>query len=172
MLVNEIIAEIKDNHTQVSSSQKDEIRIMQGMLNDKSYEVGVYAKDGKVGTYSPSQDFRKMQGSVISQVAKISKSEADDLLDAYEYTKSDAATMVNVSKEFVNTYLDTNRKLLLGGREKSNFSLVGKLVPDTTKTYQKKITSSDGIVTWEPGKKHIPEHAGIKAKGSCPVWVK
>ena len=39
--MNEIIADIKGNIKQVSSSQKDEVRVMQAMLNDTSFEVGV-----------------------------------------------------------------------------------------------------------------------------------
>ena len=34
--------------------------------------------------------------------------------------KKEAEKFVNVSKEFVNTYLGTKRKLPLGGREKTN----------------------------------------------------
>ena len=39
--VVELLKEIQDTHKQVSSSQKDEVRVMQAMLNDTSYEVGV-----------------------------------------------------------------------------------------------------------------------------------
>ena len=55
--VLDLLTEIQETHKQVSSSQKDEVRIMQAMLNDTSYEVGVYAKSGQVGTYNPAQDF-------------------------------------------------------------------------------------------------------------------
>lgn len=115
--LNEVLSDIKQNHKQVSASQKDEVRVMQTMLNDTSYEVGVYAKEGKVGTYNPAQDFRTMEASIVSSVAKISKGEAESVVSEYEVTKSDASTMVNVSKEFVNTYLSCGRKLPLGGRE-------------------------------------------------------
>ena len=56
--VNELLADIQENHKQVSSSQKDEVRIMQAMMNDTSYEVGVYNKSGKIADYNPSKDFR------------------------------------------------------------------------------------------------------------------
>ena len=71
--MNEIIADIKGNIKQVSSSQKDEVRVMQAMLNDTSFEVGVYSNAGKVDTYNPAKDFRSMQSSIVSSVAKISK---------------------------------------------------------------------------------------------------
>ena len=166
--VNELLADIQENHKQVSSSQKDEVRIMQAMMNDTSYEVGVYNKSGKIADYNPAKDFREMQRNIIASVTKIGKDEAAKLVEGYEATKSDATTMVNISKEFVNTYLSSGRKLPLGGREKANFALSEKIVPTTEKTYQRRIVGANGEFTWEPGKKVIPEHKGLKAKSSCP----
>ena len=171
MTVNEVLAEIKESRKQVSASQKDEVRVMKAMLNDQTYEVGVYAKSGKVDTYNPAKDFRQMQANVVSQVAKIGKSEAESLMEGYEATNSDATSMVNISKEFVNTYLTTGRKLPLGGREKSNWQLHAVEVEEKEKKFQRKISNPDGTVTWEPGTRVVPAHIGIKAKGSCPVWV-
>lgn len=169
--VNELMKDIKSNIKQVSSSQKDEVRVMQTMLNDTSYEVGVYSNAGKVGTYNPAKDFRAMQTNIVAATAKISKDEAAALVEGYEVTKSDATTMVDVSKEFVNTYLTTGRKLPFGGREDSNYALSIKEVPKTEKTYQRRVVDAAGNVTWEPGKKVIPAHKGLKAKSSCPSWV-
>ena len=105
--VLELVKEIKDNLSQVSSSNKDEVRVMQAMLNDKEYEVGVYPNSGLKETYNPAKDFRGMVSNIIANTAKISKEEASALVDTYEVTKSDASTMVNVSKEFFNTYKDS-----------------------------------------------------------------
>lgn len=170
--VNELLNEIKDNHTQVSSSARDETRVMQAMLNDGSYEVGVYSNKGQIGTYCPSKDFRQMQSNIVSSVTKINKEEATNLVSEYQATKSDASTMVNISKEFFNTYLDSGRKLSLGGRKDSNYALSAKDVPETEKTYQKRVMGDDGNITWVPGKKVIPAHKGLKARSSCPPWVK
>lgn len=169
--VADLLNEIQTNHKQVSASQRDEVRIMQAMLNDTSYEVGVYAKSGKVDTYNPAKDFKSMQTNIVASVTKISKDEASKLVENYEATKADATTMVGISKEFVNTYLSSGRKLPLGGREKANFALSEKVVPRTEKTYQRRVNSGTGDVTWEPGKKIIPEHKGLKARSSCPSWV-
>lgn len=170
--VNDLLVEIRGSIKQVSSSQKDEVRIMQSMLNDTSYEVGIYSNAGKIDTYNPAKDFRNMQVNIVSAVAKIPKDEAVGLVQSYEVTKSDANTMVNVSKEFFNTYLSTGRKLPFGGREDSNYALSIKEVPKTEKTYQRRIVEPDGTITWEPGKKTIPAHKGLKARSSCPSWVK
>ena len=44
--VNGLLEEISTGLSQVSSSRKDEIRVMQAMLSDPSYEVSIYGKDG------------------------------------------------------------------------------------------------------------------------------
>jgi hypothetical protein len=170
--VAELINDIQTNHKQVSASQKDEVRVMQAMLNDPTYEVGVYSTKGQIGVYNPAKDFRVMQTNIISSVTKISKDEASQLVEGYEVTKSDANTMINISKEFVNTYLDSGRKMSLGGREKSNFTLSVKTIPRTEKVYQQRTVADNGEVSWKPGSKIIPEHKGLKARSSCPDWVK
>ena len=44
----DIIKEVRDGVTQCSSSKKDEITVMQAMMNDTNYSVDVYAKGGKI----------------------------------------------------------------------------------------------------------------------------
>lgn len=166
MKVEQLINEIQQSHQQKSSSIKDEILVMQSMLNDTSYEVDVYSRAGKVGTYNPAKDFRKMQNNIIASVLNISKKETEYLTNNYEVTTSDAATMVNISKEFVNTYLETGRKLPFGGREKSQYAITLKEIPETEKVYQ--IKTDNG---YEKSKKVIPEHKGLSAQSSCPVWL-
>lgn len=171
--VTELVKEIKDNLSQVSASNKDEIRVMQAMLNDTNYEVGVYGNSGLKETYNPAKDFRGMLSGIVANTTKISKDEAASLVNAHEVTKSEASTMVNVSKEFVNTYLRTGRKLPFGGREKSNISISGKELPETTKTYPKKVgVNEDGTDRYEPGVRKVPAHVTAKLYGPCPDWVK
>ena len=165
--VEELVGEIKKDLKQVSSSQKDEVAVMQAMLNSPDYEVGVYSKDGQVGTYNPCKDFRGMCTNIVANVTK-NKVEATTLMDKYNVTKSDAETMVNVSKEYFNTYLDTGRKIKLGGREKSDYGMSLKEVKASVKSYP--IKKDDGKV--EFGKKEVPAHNSIKVYGSCPSWVK
>ena len=168
-----LVKEIKDNLSQVSSSNKDEVRIMQAMLNDKEYEVGVYTNAGLKETYNPAKDFRGMLSGIVANTTRISKDESAALVDAYEVTKSDASTMVNVSKEFVNTYINTGRKLPFGGREKFNIALSGKEVKETIKTYPKKVgVNEDGSGRYESGERRVPSHITAKVYGSCPDWVK
>lgn len=172
--VKELLNEIKGNLSQkVSASQKDEVKVMKAMLNDRNYTVGVYGKDGKEGEVCPSKEARDMISSVMSGAAKISQAEASKLAEEYEFKKSEAANMVTISKEFINTYLDSGRKLSLGGRETSNVSLVKKEVEAKTTTYPKKVgIDENGNAIYKTETTNIKAHSTIKASGSCPSWIK
>ena len=165
--VQELINGIKEdlNGKKRNASQKDEIAVMQSMLQDTSYAVGIYDNSGKIDEYCPAEDFITMGTSLIQSTTKISKDEARSLMESHEVSKSEAKSMVNISKQFVNTYLETNRKLPLGGRKETNFILSLKEVPEREKRIPNK--NSDEKLTTT-----IPAHVGLKAKCSCPSWVK
>lgn len=171
--VHELLNEIKTNLSQTSSSQKDEVRVMKAMLNDRDYAVGIYGKDGKEGEYCPANDARAMMSSVISSAAKVSQPEAEKMMDAYEFKKSDATTMINISKEFVNTFVQTGRKLPLGGREKSNVALSLKDIEASTRSYPKKVgVNDDGTARYEKAETKVGAHQSMKIHAPCPSWVK
>ncbi|WP_301204386.1 hypothetical protein [Bacteroides acidifaciens] len=161
-----VMAGIKDGLVQKSASRKDETAIMKAMLNDPSYEVGIYTKDGQVGTYSPYEDSREMLSRVISTTTKISQQEADELANNYEMSRADANTMVNISKEFVNTYLQTGRKLPLGGRKTINASLILKHVEEKDKVVPSSNSEDEKKTT------RVPEHDAVKTICPCPRWLK
>ena len=79
----------------------------------------------------------------------------------------EATTMINLSKEFVNTYVHTGRKLPLGGREDMNVAVQLKEVPETVKQFPK-----GGIGSSERGQVTIPAHNTLKAAGPCPSYLK
>jgi DNA-binding transcriptional regulator YiaG len=169
----ELLNEIRTNLKQKNASQKDEVRVMQAMLNDDSYKVAIYDKTGEIGTYCPAEDFKSMTTSIIASAAKVTKEEARSLSENHEVSKSEAASMVGISKEFINTYLETGRKLPLGGREETNFALSRKLVPEKIKPCPRKVGVKDtGEDIYETPNKTIPEHIGLKAYSSCPDWIK
>lgn len=170
---SKLIKEIKESLSQTSASCKDELRVMRSMLNDKDYAVDIYDTEGVVGRYSPYEDARSMVSSIISSAAHVSKAEADNLAENYEFKKTESETLVNISKEFVNTYLQTGRKLPLGKREKSNVSLSIKEVEETTRMYPKKVgVNKDGSDRYEKVETHVPSYTGIKVIAPCPKWVK
>ncbi len=168
MAVKELVLDIKTNLKQKSASTKDEIAVMQAMLNDRDYSVGVYDASGKVGEYNPRQDAVGMIGSVIASTTKIGKDEAAALASEHEFTKGESTTFINVGKEFINTYGQTGRKINLGGRETSSVSLIMKEVPAGECHYPQK--QEDG--TTITATKAVPAYTKIVAKASCPSWVK
>ena len=127
--VIELLKSISSENDTCTSSKKDEVRVMRAVMNDTTYSVGVYGNEGKKDEFNPSVTFREVCASVISGAAKIPANEANALIKDYEFKRSDAERMVEFSKEFVNTYLHTGRKLPLGGRASSNISLALKPVP-------------------------------------------
>lgn len=173
VLVKNLVEEIRENLSQKSASHKDEVRVMRAMLNDDSFEVGIYSAEGQVGTYNPCQDFRGMCANIVSNVAKISSSEAETLSKNYEAKRSDAETMVNISKEFVNTYLQTGRKLPLGARETSDVSLSAKHIPEGVRSYPKKVGVDDkGNDIYEKYSTEVKAHDSIRVHAPCPIWIK
>jgi len=171
--VKVLINEIKTNLSQVNSSQKDEVRVMKAMLNDPEYKVGVYGKTGCEGTYCPREDAIAIVTSILHNAASMPNAEAEVIAKDYEFTKNEATAMVGINKEFINTYLQTGRKLPLGGREMSDISISGKEVQASTKTYPAKMGfDENGEAIWGKGEKKIKAHMSAKIHASCPPWVK
>ena len=171
--VKGLLNEISTNLSQKSASRKDEVRIMQAMLSDPSYEVNIYGKDGIEGSYNPTTDFRSMCASIMSHTAKIPMAEANQLMDDYQVSKTEAGSMINISKEFVNTFIKTGRKLPLGARETSDISLSQKKVEASTRLYPQKIgVNDDGTDKYSKTATTIPAHDSIRVHAPCPSWVK
>lgn len=169
--VQELITNIKENLSQKSASNRDEVRVMKAMLNDRDFKVSTYSNSG-VTQHCPAEDFRGMLSGVVASATKISKSEADNLVENYEVKKSDAETMVSISKDFFNSALRTGRKINLGGTEKSNISIQLKEVEETIKRYPKKVgVNADGTAQYEKAETKIPAHEGLKVTSPCPTWV-
>lgn len=172
-VLKDLINEINTNLSQTSSSKKDEIRVMRAMLNDDSYEVSIYGKQGIEGSYCPAKEFKSMCSNIISGAAKIPKAEADVLVEKYECSKAEATSMINISKEFVNTYLQTGRKLHLGGREKSDVSLSLKKADETVRSYPQKVgVNEDGSAKYSKSPTKINAHESVRVHGPCPSWLR
>jgi len=170
--VKDILKDIKSTLTQTSQSQKDEVRVMRAMINDRDYEVDVYGKTGKEGTYNPAKSLRGMVASVVASTTKVPQVEAEKLVGDYEFKKADAAVMVDVSKEFVNTFIQSGRKLSFGGREKSNIAISLKQVDEHMASYPKQVgVKDDGTPSYGKGEALVKAHETIKVHPSCPSWV-
>lgn len=170
--VQELLVEIRSNLNQTYSSTKDEEKVMRAMLNDKEYSVGVYSKEGKIGEFSPSEAARSMIASVVSATTGVSKDEAQKLADDHVFKKSESQAFVDISKEFVNTYTQTGRKLPLGGRQKSDVALSLKELDERKVTYPKKVgVNPDGTGRYENGEALVKAHNTLKVHSVCPDWV-
>lgn len=173
--VRQLVNEINTTRTQTSASAKDEVRVMKAMLNEPDFKVDVYGKSGVEGSYCPYEESRMMVANIIKDATKISTKEAMDLSNEYEFGRQEATIMVGLSKEFVNTYIETGRKLPLGGREKSNISIAKKVKEERIGTTPRKVgVNSDGSNKYENvvDSKPIPEHGSLKVYSSCPAWLK
>lgn len=174
--VQELITEITSAREKAKSegltvyetrSQKDELAIMRAMMNDTEYKVGVYGNNGLEGYYCPAQEFRNTISNIISNSTGIPVQEAQHRLDSYEFKNADAQGMINFSKEFINTYLQTGRKLPLGGRETSNVSLKKKTIPAGTMLYPSKVNDKT-----ESKEVFVDSYDSVRVYGSCPAWIK
>ena len=172
--VLELVKEIDETRSQRSASAKDELRVMRAMLNDPEFIVDVYGKSGVIGQYSPYEDAHNMAANIIKGATKMSTKEAEHLASTYEFTKQDAAAFINISKEFINTYVETGRKLPLGGRERSNISLSKKVKEERSNNFPKKVgVNNDGSDKYETcGEGTIPSHNSLRVHSSCPPWLK
>ena len=172
--VRQLVEEIDKNRNQIGASQKDEVRVMQTMLNDKDFKVDVYGNSGIEGVYCPFEESRIMIANILKDTAKISTKEAAELSNNYEYGKKESAIMVGLSKEFINTYINTGRKLPLGGRERSNISIVKKEKKAKALSYPKKIgVNEDGTDRYEIVDDGVtPDHISLRVFGGCPSWLK
>lgn len=171
MSVQALVKDIKTHLTQKSASSRDEVRVMKAMLNDRTFKYEEYSNSG-VETRCPAEEFRGMITNVISSATKIPKNEAKALADNYDAKKSDAETMVQISKDFINTALKTGRSINLGGTEKSNITIQLKEIDMAVKRYPKKVgVNQDGSIRYENAESTVPAHEGLKVKSPCPDWV-
>lgn len=171
--VQELVKEIHSVITQTTGSKKDEVRVMRAMMNDDTYKVDVYDKSGKVDTYCPAQSARAMAASIIAGATKITADEAAALAKNYEFKRAEAEAMVDMSKEFINTYVHTGRKLPLGGRAKSDVSLSIKPIESGSRPFPKVTgTDSKGNKIYGRGIAKVGAYESIKVIAPCPSWIK
>jgi hypothetical protein len=178
--VKDLINEINDSRqpsnggtTYETKSQKDELAVMKAMLNDKDYVVDVYGPNGVEGQYCPATAIRETLTSVVTNTTGISEIEAKGVIDNYEFKSSEAKGLIDLSKEFVNTYLQTGRKLPLGGREKSNVSMIRKVIPAGMVKYPVKVgEDSNGRSICQHEETYVDGYQSIRVYGPCPSWIK
>lgn len=169
MNVQELIQDIKNNLKQKSASRRDEEAVMRAMLNDRSFIVKDYSTQE---THCPATEYRDMIAGIIASTTKMPKVEAQTVVENYEVKKSDASTMVTLSKDFFNSALRTGRKINFGATEKSDISIQLKEIPETQKKFPMKTgMNDDGTFRYEKNETTIPAHEGLKVSSPCPKWT-
>ena len=169
MNVQELIQDIKNNLKQKSASRRDEEAVMRAMLNDRSFIVKDYSTQE---THCPATEYRDMIAGIIASTTKMPKVEAQAVVENYEVKKSDASTMVTLSKDFFNSALRTGRKINFGATEKSDISIQLKEIPETQKKFPMKTgMNDDGTFRYEKNETTIPAHEGLKVSSPCPKWT-
>lgn len=111
--MKELMAEIKETTKKQKSANKiDEIRVMRAMLNDPDFQISIYDKNkGYIGSRCPHENATEFVANVCSAVTGIDNKSASELASNYEFTKKDAIFMLETSRDFTNTYLETGRKI-------------------------------------------------------------
>ncbi len=115
-----------------------------------------------------------MCASIIKDTTKMSAKEATELANNYQFDKSTTQAMINFSKEYINTYIETGRKLPLGAREKSNVQLAIKTKESRINSFPTATSvDADGnkVYTQSTGKM-TPEHNTIKVYNGALPWLK
>lgn len=173
--VKEMVADIDvSRNNKTSACAKDETRVMMAMLNDPTFKVDIWSHNGIIGQYCPYEESRQMITNILRDTAKISTQEARELAMGYEFDKNNANIMIGISKEFINTYVETGRKLPLGGRETSNIAIAKKIKPAKPNTYPKKVgIADDGTDIYETVNDGMsPAHGSLKVYSPAPTWIK
>lgn len=165
LTVKEMVSTIKKELRQSSASSKDEVSVMMAMVNDKTFSVDELGTDGKiVSSYCPAEVAQDLAASIIKGSTKVSNAEAEELAKNHQFSKKEAGAMVTLSKEFVNVYLDTGRKLKFGDREGKSLVLSQKDKEASTCTFPKRVGySEDGKAIYQLSAAEIPAYKEIKA---------
>jgi hypothetical protein len=135
LTMNELMGEIRETtKKQKSASRVDEIRVMKTMLNDPDFSVSIYDKNkGLIGQRCPHEEAVKFLANTTSAITGLDAKNAAELASKYEFTKKDAIFMVENSRDFVQTYLSTGRKLPIAQTEDTEASLFYRAVPSKEK---------------------------------------
>lgn len=163
--VKGLIKSIREDLKQSSSSSKDEVTVMMAMMNDKSFMVDELGKDGEVvSTYCPAEVADELASNIIKGATKVSSAEAEELAKAYQYGKKEASAMVTLSKEFVNVYLDTGRKMKFGNREGKSLVISQKDKESSTCTFPKRVGYDEtGKAIYQLAEAKIGPYKEVKA---------
>ena len=172
--MKELMAEIKEvTKKQKAVSKVDEIKVMRTMLNDPDYSISIYDKTkGLVGTRCPREEAVAFIASVSSSITGLDSNSAKEIAKDYEFTKKDAIFLIENSKDFIGTYLETGRKLPIVQNETSQAALIMKHVESKDKKVSSILMGNSNNSKVESGTVTIPAFDKIVCKSNCPKYLK
>ena len=126
---DKLIQSIIERTSQTAVNKADEVILMQCMLNDKSYKVPIYDRNkGYVGSRCPREEALGIAVDTLSGVTGMTHAEAEALTNEYQFTKKDASRYINLGKDFIGTYMQTGRKMILTSDPRGESSINYKYV--------------------------------------------
>ncbi len=129
-----LVSEIKKNTNQIAINKVDEVRVMQSMLNDKNFSVGVYDRTvGYVGQRSPHNEAVKFVKNIVAGTTGLDNKDAQLLADSYEFTKRDANFLLENMRDFLYVYTGTGRKINIMQSANTEACMYTKEVDSTSK---------------------------------------
>lgn len=159
-----LISEIREiTKKQQAISRVDEVRVMRTMLNDPNFTVSIYERNkGIVGTRCPREEATTFVGNVSSAITGLENKAAQELANQYEFTKRDAVFLLDNSRDFIQTYLSTGRKLPIIQAEDSEATIQYR----TIQSREKSVPTNDG------GKQTttVPAFQKVICKSKCPKY--
>lgn len=165
LTVKNMVSTIKKDLSQASASSKDEVNVMMAMMNDKTFKVDELGTNGQVvSTFCPAEVAEELAANIIKGATKVSSAEAEELARNHQFGKKEATGMVTLSKEFINTYLDTGRKIKFGNREGKSIVISQKDKEASTCTYPKKVgIDGNGEPIYQLATTEIAAYKEVKA---------
>lgn len=133
--LSKIIEEIKSTVNQKSINKVDEIKVMRAMLNDPKFSIGVYDKNlGYIAQRYPREEAVEFVKGIIQSTTGLDSKDSRHLAENYEFSRKDAAFMINNARDFINVYMESGRKLNIMQNENTEASIFTKVINGGKKT--------------------------------------
>lgn len=163
------MTELMDQIQQITIKQKsqsisDELRVQQMLLNDPNYEVGIYDRNkGRIGSRNVHTEAVNFIADVSSAITGLERKAAQDCAEKYHFTKKDANFFRNMSRDFIQTYLQTGRKLNIVQAEDSESSI-----------FYRSVEAREKVVPGHEGNKTtvVPGFQKVISRSKAPKYMK
>lgn len=160
--MHELISQIQEiTAKQKSQSISDQIRVQQMLLNDKEYEVGIYDRNrGRIGSRNVHHEAVNFVADISSAITGLDRQSAQEAAEGYTFTKKDASFFVNMTHDYLQTMLQTGRKVPIVQTEDSEASILYRAV----ESREKKVPGKDTTVV-------VPGYRKVVVKSKAPKYI-